>query len=130
MPGPDEPEGTPTFTLTPTLIPTSTPTPQPTGIITVDTLCWVETDYGADVLSSIPKGTQVTIVGVGDIPGYIVIYNPRPAYEGRICWVLERHIDIPDTVDLDVMPEFKIYFTPTPTPLPTPTFTPDLKSKP
>jgi hypothetical protein len=73
------------------------------------------------VLSSVDKGTEVKIAGKGNLKGYVVIYNPRPQYEGFTCWVMAHHIQIPDHVDLEGMDEYPIILTPTMTPTPTAT---------
>jgi Zn-dependent metalloprotease len=132
QPGPpppgDSPTSTPTATQTAVPTATATPTPEPaaedTGIITVDTLCWHDTGLGVDVLSSVDKGTEVRIAGRGNLKGYVVIYNPRPQYEGFTCWVMAHHIQLADHVDLEAMDEYPIILTPTMTPTPTPTATP------
>jgi hypothetical protein len=94
--------------VTSTLTPSPTPVPQlPT--ITRDTLCWEGPGAAYEVVSSIPAGTVVQLLGVGKQKGWYVINNPR--YQVP-CWVSEENISVPPNTNLRVFPV---------PPIPTPT---------
>jgi hypothetical protein len=102
---------------------TFTPAPQQPTTNT-DTLCWEGPGPAYNVVSSVQADTQVTLLGVGEIPGWFVIDNPR--FPGVDCWIDEDDVDIDPTYDRGSLATFDVPPLPTPTftPAPTATFTP------
>jgi hypothetical protein len=87
---------------TPTALPTNTPMPtiistpqKPT--VTEDTLCWLGPGIHYEVVSSIKKDTEVELLGVGNISGWLIVLNPR--YHDP-CWIMQSVMQIDPNTDL------------------------------
>lgn len=106
-------------TLTATIMPAATPTPQ-NPLVTQVALCWGGPGRAYVVISSVPAGTRVELLGVGSLPGWVVIQNPT--YRDR-CWIETKNLQIDPAVNLSNMKIFNPPPTPGPkaTAVPTPT---------
>lgn len=70
--------------------PTITPTPGP-SVVTEDTLCWIGPGGRYEVVSSLKNGTQVELLGKGNVSGWWVILNPR--YHDP-CWIMQEALRV------------------------------------
>lgn len=91
------------------------PTPTPTSEIMralfielyeVD-LCWVGPGPLYEVVNSIPGDTEVELLGIGDVEGFLVVLEPK--YQ-RPCWVMERFLKNP--VPEEVKIGLKVFISP------------------
>jgi hypothetical protein len=109
---------TTTQTLPPTETPAPTPTDdgkrQPTVVITF-VPCFTGPDESYTFISNIDpsirrSGKQVVeILGIGNVPGWVVIRNP---YFNNPCWVREEHMEIGPHI---ILPDYPV-MTPGPKP--------------
>lgn len=102
--------------------PTATLTPEPTRtpqnpLVSQVALCWGGPGTAYVVISSVPSGARVEILGVGSLAGWYVIQNP--IYHDR-CWIEAKNLQIDPALDLS---KLKI-FNPPPTPGPKATAVP------
>jgi hypothetical protein len=104
-------EGTP---LPPPM--TVTPTVQSLPTLTKDVLCWKGPGSLYEVISSVIKGTQVTLLGRGMEGDWWVIDSPR--YPGVACWLPGDALDVDPAL---VLADLLLFKAP---PIPTPTATP------
>jgi hypothetical protein len=75
-------------------------------------LCWVGPGPGYEVVNSIPEGTEVELLGIGEDPDFLIVKEPR--YQ-RPCWMpKEKGSEVPD----EVLAELEMYYIPL---LPSPT---------
>ena len=59
-------------------------------------LCWVGPGPLYEVVNSIPEGSSVELLGVGDVEGYLVVQEPK--YQ-RACWLMsEGAEEVPDSI--------------------------------
>lgn len=59
-------------------------------------LCWVGPGPYYEVVNSIPEGSSVELLGIGDVEGYLVVQEPK--YQ-RPCWLRsESAEDVPEAV--------------------------------
>lgn len=101
--------------------PTPTPTPGMVPlvhIITTETLCWTGPGNQYDVVSSVQAGTEVELLGTGEIANWWVVDNPR--YPGVACWLRENALDVDPQLNLEGLPVFKVPQLPTATITPAP----------
>lgn len=97
---------TPIYTETPSVPPTDTPEPYP-PVVTVFTGCYTGPGDSYTLISNIDpsirkSGRQViTILGLGNEPGWIVIRNP---YFNNPCWIRQESMDISPATDLSKYP--------------------------
>ena len=93
---------TSSFTETPSSPPTETPRPVPPAVIEFAG-CYTGPGETYTLISNIDpsirnSGRQVvTILGVGNEPGWIVIVNP---YFNNPCWIQQEHMEIGPQIDL------------------------------
>ncbi len=103
----------PTITVTPSI----TPTPgNPT--VTKLTLCLTGPGNVYNVVSSLKPGTQVELLGVGSVAGWLVVQNPT--YHQR-CWVAAQDLQLDPALNLSTLQVFNPPPTPGPKYTPTPT---------
>ena len=106
------------------LVPSATSTPSPTQtplppVVIQKALCWRGPGSAYPVVSSIKVGTVLVLLGVGSIPGWLIIENP--IYHDR-CWIEVKNLQIDPNLNLAGL---KVYNPPpTPGPTPEPTSTP------
>jgi uncharacterized protein YgiM (DUF1202 family) len=103
----------PANTFTPTASATQNSSLPGNALIITATACWLGPGEAYEVSSSIQKGTRVELLGRGDIPGWLVIRNPR--YHDP-CWMPAVYLQADSNVNVSALP---VYYTP-PTPTPTP----------
>jgi hypothetical protein len=105
-PPPPTETATPAFTDTPASPPTETPEPYPPAVI-VFAGCYRGPGETYTLISNIDpsirkSGRQVvTILGIGNEPGWIVIRNP---YFNNPCWIRQENMDISPATDLAAYP--------------------------
>ncbi len=101
-----------TGTQTPASIATATitSTPQPTTVMH-DTLCYAGPGDAYEVVSTIKQGTQVTLLGVGALTGWLVLQNP---VYGDPCWALSKDVTVDPSVDISTLTIYPVPPTPTP----------------
>jgi hypothetical protein len=110
---------TPSASLSPTAPPSATgpitPTPQ-NPIVTITAYCWSGPNtktYSYEVISSIPAGTRVQLLGQGIIQGWWIVRNPR---YGDPCWIQSAYIQIDPGYDVSGLKVYPVPPTPTATP--------------
>jgi hypothetical protein len=81
-------------------------------------LCWRGPGGAYPVVSSVKVGTVVVLLGVGSIPGWLIIENP--IYHDR-CWIEVKNLQIDPNLNLAALTVFNPPPTPGPTPEPTST---------
>ncbi len=97
---------TPIFTDTPSVPPTDTPEPYPPAVIEFAG-CYKGPGDKYTLISNVDpsirkSGRQVvTILGIGNEPGWIVIRNP---YFNNPCWIQQKSMDISPATDLTAYP--------------------------
>jgi hypothetical protein len=69
-------------------------------------LCWVGPGPLYEVVNSIPEGTEVELLGLGEVEGYLIVLEPR--YQ-RPCWLPE---DAAEEVPDEVRAELEIFDAP------------------
>jgi uncharacterized protein YgiM (DUF1202 family) len=102
---------------TPTATMSSTPTPIATAknpMVARLTLCWTGPGNAYPVVSSVKPDTVVELLGIGSVPGWYIITNPR---YGDMCWIEAKNLQMDPSYDVS---RLKVY-NPPPTPGPTPT---------
>jgi hypothetical protein len=78
----------------------------PEAPVSTPTLCLTGPGPEYDTVSSLAAGIQVQIIGVGSVPGWLIIDSPR--FPGVPCWVPEEDLDIDPDLDLSDLPEFEV----------------------
>jgi hypothetical protein len=106
---------------------THTPRPAQNPVVTKDSLCWVGPGSQFEVVSAIPAGTPVELLGRGTLPGWYIVRNP--IYRDP-CWIPAANLSVPPGTDLASLPYFSPPDTPTFTPTKTPLNTPTASSTP
>ena len=97
---------TPSFTETPSSPPTETPRPRSPAVVTFAG-CYTGPGESYTLISNIDpsirnSGRQViTILGMGNVPGWVVIRNP---YFNNPCWIKLEYLDIDSNIDLTQFP--------------------------
>ena len=75
------------------------------AIVRIATLCWFGPGAEFGTVSSLAEGIEVPVIGVGELPGWWIIDNPR--FPGVACWVEEDDLEIDPTLDLSALPEYQ-----------------------
>lgn len=99
----------PTVTATPAFTDTPVPTVEPSQInpprLIAQTGCWTGPGDSYTLISNIELNQQgrknVTILGIGTEPGWIVIRNP---YFNNPCWVKLESMEIDPNMDMSQFP--------------------------
>jgi hypothetical protein len=120
--------------LASTPMPLSGPTPTPAGpvlpsatiavanpVVTTLALCWTGPGPAYRVVSSVPVGASVTLLGVGSKEGWFIIENPR--YHER-CWIEAQNLQLDPYLNVSQLKVFNPPPTPGPKPTPGPSPTP------
>jgi hypothetical protein len=116
-------QAVPTASLTPvpatnTLVTPSvtiTPTPQ-NPLVSTTAYCWsgpTGKTLKYELISSIPAGTRVQLLGRGIVDGWWVVKNPR--YNDP-CWIQMQYVQIDIGYDLSTLRTYALPATPTATP--------------
>jgi hypothetical protein len=95
--------------------PTITPTPQ-NPLVATTAYCWsgpTGTTLKYELVSSIPAGTRVQLLGKGIVDGWWIVRNPR--YNDP-CWIQQQYVQIDPAFDLSTLKTFAVPLTPTATP--------------
>jgi hypothetical protein len=85
--------------------------------VTTLALCWTGPGNAYPVVSSVKAGTAVELIGVGSVPGWFIIPNPK--YHDP-CWIEAKNVKIDPNYNLSTL---RVY-NPPPTPGPTETAVP------
>lgn len=107
----------PTAAVPATLPPAETAGAPQSPIVANDTLCWHGPGPQYEVISSVLKGTVVSMLGRGAISGWYIIRNP---IYGDPCWLQAGDLQIPAGFDVSALPLFNPPFTATASPSVTP----------
>lgn len=91
---------TPSFTDTPAATPTLSAPPKRPGT-TVFTGCWTGPGPTYTLISNISGNRYVDVIGIGSVPGWLVIRNN---YFHNPCWIEIAHLKMDPNFDLSRFP--------------------------